>query len=236
MTLPKMLHPTFPLTIPSTKKVVKFRPFLVKEEKILLMAKVSKDMSDILGAIKQIVNNCAVDRGFDINKLTVFDMEYLFLKIRSSSIGNIVPLAFKDNEDGKEYKFEVDLNTVEVMFPATNDPDIKITDKLGIKMKYPSATMYDDKNFLSMGQEAMFELIIRCVDKIYDENGMYEAKAYSKEDIGTFIEELDVKSFEKIQDYLNNTPKLYHLISYENEKGTARKIELTTLSDFFTLR
>lgn len=236
MTLPKISHPTFRLTVPSTKKQLMFRPFLVKEEKILLMAKTSGDSNDILSAIKQVVNNCCQEKGFDINRLTIFDLEFLFLKIRSNSIGNKVTLSFKDLEDEKEYKFEVDLNQVEIEYPTNADNNVRIDDKTGIIMKYPSASLYDDKGFLGLGQDAMFELMVRCIDKIYNGDDMYDPASYRKEDLANFVDELDVKTFEKIQEFLTNAPSMKHVLNYRNSLGHERKIELTTLNDFFTLR
>jgi hypothetical protein len=236
MTLPKISHPTFRLTVPSSKKQLTFRPFLVKEEKILLMAKTSDDNNDILSAVKQVVNNCCQENNFDVNKLTIFDLEYLFLKIRSNSVGNMVPLSFKDLEDDKEYKFEVDLNTIEVKFPKNVDSRIKIDDKTGIVMRYPSASLYDDKDFLSLGQDAMFELMLRCVDKIYSGDEMFDPSSYTREQMADFMDGLDVKTFEKIQEFLSSAPSMSHTLTYKNSLGHDRKIELTTLNDFFTLR
>lgn len=236
MTLPKISYPTFKLTIPSTKKQALFRPFLVREEKILLMAKTSEDSNEILSAVKHIVNNCCEENGFVVDRLTIFDLEYLFLKIRANSVGNKVSLSFKDLEDLKEYKFEVDLNTVEMEYPQNTDNKIKIDDKTGIVMKYPSAFLYDDKNFLSLGQDALFELMIRCIDKIYSGDEMFDPASYTHEQISNFIDGLDVKTFEKIQTFLASAPTMKHVLSYTNTLGNERKIELTTLNDFFTLR
>jgi T4 bacteriophage base plate protein len=237
MTLPKIPHPTFTLEVPSTKKKVSFRPFLVKEEKILLMAKTSKDETDVLTSVKQIVNNCCETKDFDVNKIAIFDLEYLFLKIRANSIGNIIKLSYTDLEDSKEYSFEIDLNKIEVEFPekSTNNK-IEINSKTGILMSYPPASLYDDKEFLKSGNEAFFELIIRCIDKIYVDDTMYDAKDYKKEEVTLFVENLGVKTFQKIQEFLNNAPSLKHVLKYRNSNSNERTIELTTLSDFFTLR
>lgn len=236
MTLPKIQHPTFRVEIPSTKKQLLFRPFLVKEEKILLMAKTGNDGNEILSAIKQIVNNCCEEKGFDVNRLTIYDLEYMFLKIRANSVGNIVELVFKDLEDQKDYKFQVDLNTVQVQYPKNANNKIAIDDTTGIIMRYPSAMLYDDKEFLSLGQDALFELMVRCIDKIYKGDEMFDASTYSKDKISEFIDDLDVKTFEKIQEFLNDAPTIRHTLTYRNELGHERKIELTTLTDFFTLR
>ena len=237
MTLPKINHPTFTLELPSTKKKLMFRPFLVKEEKILLMAKTSKEPTDVLNSVKQIVNNCCETKDFDVNKITIFDLEFLFLRIRANSVNNIIKLSYRDTEDDKEYSFEVDLNKVEVKYPEKPVSNkIEINNKMGILINYPPASLYDDSEFLNSGDEALFELITKCIDKVYVDDTMYDMKDYKKEEITSFIESLGVKTFEKIQDFLNNAPKLNHVLKYRNAKGNERTIELTTLSDFFTLR
>ena len=117
MSLPKIDYPLYTITVPSLKKSYKFRPFLVKEEKLLLMAKESKEMSDIFTAIKQVVNNCAIDERFDVDKLTIFDLEYIFIKLRAMSVDNIVKVSYKDFQDEKVYDFEIDLNNIEMEMP-----------------------------------------------------------------------------------------------------------------------
>lgn len=232
--LPKIDQPIFNIILPSTKENFKFRPFLVKEEKILLMAKESQNISDILTAIKQIVGNCSIDKKFNADKIALFDLEYVFLKIRSFSVNNIVKVAYRDNEDEKVYNFEVDLEKVEVKFPEQLNNVIKITDKSGIVMRHPPATLYDDQEFLNLEKEYLFELIIRCIDKIYNEEEVYEAKDYKKEDLSEFLENLSIKTFEEIQKFLVNTPKLEYVIKYQNELNNDREIVLSSLNDFFT--
>jgi hypothetical protein len=235
MSLPKITYPQITLTIPSSKKKIKFRPFLVKEEKILLMAKLSEEESDILLAIKQVVNNCAIDE-FDVNTISLFDLEYIFIQLRAASVNDTVQVSYKDNEDQKIYEFEIKLKEIKVNFPEKVDNKIKITDTSGILMKYPNSSLYEDKEFLESGDDSFFQLILRCVDKVYDENEVYEASAYTKHELEDYIENLDIKTFEKIQDFMINQPKLSYVIKYKNSLGNDREIELTTLSDFFTLR
>jgi hypothetical protein len=235
MSLPKITYPQIILTIPSSKKKVTFRPFLVKEEKILLMAKLSDEESDILIAIKQVVNNCAIDE-FDVNAISLFDLEYIFIQLRAASVNDTVEVSYKDNEDEKIYDFEVKLKDIKVNFPEKIDNKIRITDTTGIVMKYPNSSLYEDKEFLESGDDSFFQLILRCVDKVYDENEVYETSAYSKKELEEYVENLDIKTFEKIQDFMINQPKLSYVIKYKNSLGNDREIELTTLSDFFTLR
>lgn len=234
--LPKIDYPVYRVKIPSLKKEFQFRPFLVKEEKILLMAKESEQATDILSAIKQIINNCSIDSKFDIDKLALFDLEYIFLKLRSISVDNIVKVSYKDNEDGKNYDFDIDLNNVEVHFPEKINNNINITEKSGIVMKYPSAKLYDDKEFLSLEKDYMFELIVRCIDSIYYEDQIYKANDYKKEELVEFLENLNIKVFEEIQKFLLNIPKIEYKINYENSEGTKREIVLSSLNDFFTWR
>lgn len=235
MSLPKITYPQIMLTIPSTKKKVGFRPFLVKEEKILLMAKLSAEESDILIAIKQVVNNCALDE-FDVNAISLFDLEYLFIQLRAASVNDTVQVSYRDNEDDKVYDFDVTLKDIEVKFPEKFDNKIRITDGTGLVMKFPNSSLYEDKEFLESGEDSFFQLILRCIDKVYDENEVYEVSQYNKKELEEYIENLDIKTFEKIQDFMINQPKLSYVIKYKNSLGNDREIELTTLSDFFTLR
>ena len=236
MSLPKISYPTYTIKVPSTKKNVKFRPFLVKEEKLLLMAKESENNSDILLSIKQIVNNCCLDENFDNEKMTIFDLEYIFIKLRAFSVDNIVKVSYKDEEDGQNYEFEVDLNAVEVEFPEKNENNIKISDTFGILMKYPSASLYEEKDFLNLDKDYLFELIVRCIDKIYEGDNVFEAKNYTMKELGDFLENLDSKTFVSVQEFLMNSPKLLHVMKYKNSLGNEKEIRLSSLNDFFTFR
>ena len=235
MKLPKMDYPIYKINVPSLKKDFSFRPFLVKEEKLLLMAKESENASDILTAIKQIINNCLLDK-LDVNKLALFDLEYIFLKLRSASVDNKIKVSYRDNEDDELYDFEINLDDVAVVYPEKVDNKIKITEKTGIVMKYPSAALYDDKEFLKLDKDYMFELILRCVDSIYNEDELYEAKDYKREDLTEFLENLDVKTFQNIQKFLVTVPKMEYKINYKNKMEHDREIVLNSLNDFFTLR
>lgn len=230
-----MDYPIYKINVPSLKKDFSFRPFLVKEEKLLLMAKESENASDILTAIKQIINNCLLDK-LDVNKLALFDLEYIFLKLRSASVDNKIKVSYRDNEDDELYDFEINLDDVAVVYPEKVDNKIKITEKTGIVMKYPSAALYDDKEFLKLDKDYMFELILRCVDSIYNEDELYEAKDYKREDLTEFLENLDVKTFQNIQEFLVTVPKMEYKINYKNKMEHDREIVLNSLNDFFTLR
>jgi len=234
--LPKIDYPLYKIKVPSLKKEYMFRPFLVKEEKLLLMAKESDNPADVLSAIKQIINNCSTDPKFEVNKLALFDIEYMFLKLRAISVDNKVKVSFKDKEDEKVYDFDVNLDDVEIKFPTKIENNIKITDKSGIIMKYPSATLYDDQEFLNLEKDHMFELIIRCIDSIYYEDNVFNSKDYKKQELNDFLEGLDIKTFEKVQNFLLSVPKIEYKINYKNSMEHDREIVLSSLNDFFTLR
>jgi len=234
--LPKIDYPIYSIEIPSTKQKFKFRPFLVKEEKILLMARESENSADILTAVKQIVNNCSIEPNFDIDKLAIFDIELIFIKLRAFSVDSIIKVAYKDLEDEKVYNFEINLEEVKVIFPEKSEKTVKISEKSGIIMKYPSSTLYDDKDFLNLEKDYLFELIIRCIDSIYYEDQVYDAKNYKKEDLTEFLENLNIKTFDEIQEFLLNSPKIYHKIDYKNSLGNDRTIEYSSLNDFFMWR
>ena len=212
-----------------------FRPFLVKEEKLLLMAKTSDDPSEILRAIKQVVNNCCLDETFDIDNLAIFDIEYLFIRIRAFSINNIASVSYRDNEDNEIYTFDIDLNSIEVQFPEGVDTIIKINDSAGIVMRYPRAQIFDDKEYFNSGDNAFYELVIRSMHQVFNDDDIYDLSTLSRKEIEEFLDNLDVTTYQKIVKFMESTPKLYYKIEYKNKNGTDRKIELRSLADFFTL-
>jgi hypothetical protein len=234
--LPKLNHPIHNIEVPSLKKKKNFRPFLVKEEKILLMAKESDDSNDILVAVKQIVNNCSLDPDFNIDDLALFDLEYIFLQLRAVSVDDILTVSYRDNQDEKIYDFDIKLKDIKIDIPKETKNVIKITDDIGMIMKYPSTKLYEDKEFLNEKDEQLFKLIVRCVDKIYKGDEIYDLRDYSSSEIEDFLENLSVKVFEQVQTFFENCPKLHHTIKYKNSLGNERTIELNSLNDFFTWR
>ena len=239
MSLPKLKVPLFDVTIPSTNKEVKFRPFLVKEEKILLMAQSSDSKKDVINAIKQIINNCVVTndgKSFDVNDLATFDMEYLFLKIRAKSVENLVKLKYKDSEDEKSYEFEVNLDEIEIQRDDTHTNKIKVSDDVGIIMKYPTPEITNKISEDNLNYEALTALMIReCLDKIYDSDNVYLVRDSDPKEVDEFIDSMSIKTLEEISKFFDTAPKVYHKIEYTNSKGTKRVIELSSLDDFFTL-
>jgi hypothetical protein len=237
MALPKIDYPALNIVIPPNKKPTMFRPMLVKEEKLLLMAKQSEEETDILQSIKQVVNNCCLDPNMDIDKLPLYALEFVFLQLRGTSIGNEIEVSYRDLEDNKSYKFTVDLQQVEIKYPENVDKVIKVTPKSGLVMKYPTASIYSDKEFLGAeGDETFYRLVVRCIDQIYDEDNVFEVRDFEEPAVLEFLEYLDIPSFDKIRLFMASMPTLYYKLEYKNANGNERTIELKSLSDFFTLR
>lgn len=236
MPLPKVKHPIFEFSVPSTGKKESFRPFLVKEEKLLLMAKTSEDPADALRAVKQVVNNCSLSQSFNVDALTMFDLEYLFLQLRAVSVSNVVKVSYMDNDDQQVYDFQIDLKDVTVEFPDNVDKVIKINDEMGMVMRWPSAALFDDREYMKSGDQAFYELVVRCIDKIYDGDEVFDPRDYGAQEIEEFLDSCGFDTFEKVQKFMASVPRLYHRLEYTNSNGKDRVIELTSLTDFFTLR
>ena len=230
MQLPKIQTPIFNIEIPSIKKTKKFRPFLVKEEKILLLAQQGND-SDLLDAITQIINNCCLE-DLNISSLASFDLEYIFLKLRARSVNNLVELKYKDKEDDKIYAFEVDLDNIDITYDENHTNKIKINDQYTILMKYPGIDLPDEIKTVSQ-DDVFYKMIVSCIDKIYNENEIFLMNEYSFEEAKNFIDNLDVPTFEKIQNFFSTMPKLLHRLEYVNANGTPRVIDIQGIKDFF---
>lgn len=239
--IPKIMYPTYNITVPSTKKTYKFRPFLVREEKILFMARASEDANDTLIAIKQIISNCAME-DFDVEVLPIFDLEYVFLKIRANSVDNMVNISITDEEDEKDYDINIDLNKIEINIPEKTDFKIQINDNAGVMMKYPAGNLYGNKeinNLEENDEEASsvyYRYLAKCIDKIYMNEEVIDASTVSDQDLFDFVESLDLKSFQKIETFMESVPRLSHTAKYTNSLGNEKEIVLNTLNDFFTLR
>jgi len=234
MTLPKIHRPTFSIHIPSLNREVVFSPFIVRDEKILLMALESyrQDENDqiLVEAYKQVIRNC-VQEDIDVDKLATFDLEYIFIKLRAQSVNNIVELAYRDGEDDKVYKFEVDLNTIELKKDDRNDPIIHVTDDITMKLKFPTLAVTKEMAGAKTETEMFDVMLLNCVDTIYDKETVYED--YTHDELLEFLETLDTQTFEKIRLFFDTMPCVRHVIKYTNSEGTEREIILSSLSDFF---
>ena len=232
MALPKIDQPLFDMTIPSTGKTVTFRPFLVKEEKLLLIAQSSDNDTDMIRAIKQVLGNCIID-DIDVDSLATFDLEYMFIKLRAKSVNNIIKLSYRDNEDDELYDFEVDLDKIELDMPKDVNSRIKITDTVGMTMRYPSASITDKLREFDNEVELLTFFITNCIDTIYDEENVYIANEYSEAELGEFLDSLNIETFEKIREFFEMIPKVQHTLNYKNKLGNDRSIVLSSLRDFF---
>lgn len=235
MGLPKLEHPTFKLTLPSSKTEITLRPFLVKEEKILLMALQSEDAGEIINSIKQVINNCIIGEGFDVDSLATIDVEYIFIKLRARSVNNVIKLTYRDNEDEKRYDVEVNLDDVEIKYNDKHTNNIKINDKVGLTLKYPKASITSTSKDATTETELFFEILKNSLDTVYDEKNVYKVSDFSDEEVTEFIQDLNVEAFNKIQDFFTTMPRLHYEVSYVNSLGNERVIVLNTLNDFFSL-
>jgi hypothetical protein len=233
MTLPKINYPIFELTLPSTQKPLKFRPFTVKEEKILLIAQESDELTDKLRALRQIVNNCCLNLDQDIGTLPAFDLEYVFLKIRSKSVGNIIELTYRDNDDQKTYDFTVDIDTVEVEFNPNHKKNIELTNSLGIIMKYPTIEILERAKVDTSDTNSVLTLVSQCIDTIYDEETTYNPKEYTVDELKDFVDSLSAKDFAKITAFFETMPNIKHTLKYKDSNGTEKTIVLQGIDDFF---
>lgn len=234
MSLPKIDKPTFTMIVPSQKKEVRFRPFLVKEEKILLIAQQGGTDKEMIDALKQILANCVVESGFNVNDLTTFDLEYMFLKLRAKSVSNVIKVSYQDIEDDKIYDFDIDLDTIEVEFDPEHENKIEISDGIGMIMRDPSVNIVNDIPAEANEIEVADHLIRNCIDKVYDAENVYSMAEHSDEEIEEFIDNLDVATYEKLNKFFETLPKMKHVLNYTNERGTERQIVLSGLRDFFT--
>ena len=234
MALPTIEQPIFEMKIPSTGKDVKFRPFLVREEKILLIAQQGGSDKEVIRAIKQILSACLIDN-IDVDQLATFDLEYMFLKLRARSVNNIVKLAYRDTEDDKVYDFEIDLDEIEIEVKPVNNK-IKVNDEIGIVMKYPAASITDELGEYDNEVDLLLFFVRKCIDQIYDSENVYPANESTEEEMNQFIDSLDVQTFERIREFFDSIPTLSHTLKYTNSNDNERVIELNNLKDFFMWR
>ena len=239
MALPIIETATYELTLPSKDVKVKYRPFLVKEEKVLLMALESKSPEEMTTALKQICHACTFGT-VDINTLPLFDVEYIFLQIRAKSVGEIAKLKLLCPDDKETYAdVEIDLSKVEVHVDEDHTNNIVLDDKkkIGIVMSYPTINTIDPKiNLVGKKTQVMFDMLVNTIHQIYEGDKTHTPSDYTKEELNKFIESLDSKAFKKINDFFDSMPKLKEEIEIENPKTKVKsKLTLQGLQDFFVL-
>jgi hypothetical protein len=236
MALPKLNTPTYELEVPSTDEKIKYRPFLVKEEKILMIAMESKDNAQIVNAVKDIVTSCTFDK-LNIATMPMFDVEYIFLNIRAKSVGEVSKLKVLCPDDKKTYvNTEVDLTEVEVHVDDKHTNKIELTDSMGMIMTYPTIDSFTETGIQTINAENMIDVISSCVLQIYEENGekVYQAKDQTKKELAEFIESMNTSQFRKMQLFFDTMPKLKHTIKVKNPKTKkSNDVTLTGLNDFF---
>ena len=236
MALPQVNTPTYELAVPSTDKKLKYRPFLVKEEKILMIAMEAKEQSGILDAVKQIVKACTFDK-FDIDKAPIFDIEYIFLNIRAKSVGEISTVNLRCLDDNKTFvKTDIDLTKVEVEMKEEHNNKVELTEEMGMIMTYPTLDSFADYEGTVVNASNMIDIIASCIEQIYDKKGedVYEAKDSTKQELIDFVEQLNSKQFQDVQKFFDTMPRLTHTVKIENPKTKKEsEIVLTGLNDFF---
>lgn len=216
MALPILNAPVYELTIPSTKKTVKYRPFLVKEEKALMMAQQSEDEKVMLNTTKEVIKSCILDK-IDPDSLALFDVEYIFLQLRAKSVGEISELMFSCNEckDPKaKFKYGLDITKLEVEFEKDHNATIELFDGIGIKMKYPNFSLANKLKSDTNQVESVFNVILSCIDSIYDQDQVYPAVDHTREELEQFINNLTQEQFAKVQRFFETMPKLEHRVKW----------------------
>ena len=242
--LPKIDVPVFSINLLSTGKEIKFRPFTVKEEKLFLMANESSDLKTVVDTTKQVLNNCIISE-VDVDKLPVFDIEYLFLNIRARSVSEVVNLNYKcnneiknENDEGTHkcgHTVQIDVNILDIKPKSDKKQDnkIQITDKVGIVMKYPTfdtIKKYDGQN----ESDIIMRLTADCVDYVYDDDQLYYAKDTPEEELIDFIESMQSKDLAKIKEFFDNMPKISKDLDFKcNKCGYEEKITVEGLESFF---
>jgi len=240
MPLPKINTPTYELELPSTGKKIKYRPFLVKEEKILLMALESEDPKQISNGIVQILNDCIITRGVKVQNLATFDIEYLFLNVRAKSVGETVEVNITcPDDDETTVTMEIEIDSIKVQKNKNHKNIIKLDDTYSMKLKYPSFDQFIDTNFEVGGEVSdvnqSLSMITSCIDMVYDKEESWNASDCSKKELTDFVDQLNSKQFKQIESFFTTMPKLSHTISVKNpETGVESEVVLEGLASFFS--
>jgi len=231
-----LVSPTYELDLPSTGQTIKYRPFLVKEEKILLIAMESEDEKQITNAIKTILKNCVISK-VKIDELALFDIEYLFLNIRGKSVGEEINLRLPCPDDNETY-VDVVINIDEIKVSKSDDHDknIKLNDSVGMVMKYPNLDMFIKNNFGDGNSEIddVFEIASTCIEQIYEGEDVYEVKNFTKKEVTDFLESLNTEQFLMVQKFFETMPKLKHTVKVHNPNtGVESDVVIEGLANFF---
>jgi hypothetical protein len=240
MPLPNITTPTYELVLPSNDKKIKFRPFLVKEEKILIIALESKDADQVTNAVKDVISNCMLTKGIKVEELPIFDIEYLFLNIRSKAIGESIELIVTCGDDGvTKVPVTIYVDEIKVEKPKDHTNKIEIDGGYTVQLKYPSLDQFIGSNFeiskkSSESLDKSLKLVSKCIDMVYNEDDCWAASDCTEKELVEWIEKLSPKDYKKIEKFFKTMPKLSHKITVINpETKVENPIVLEGLSDFF---
>jgi len=237
MPLPKISTPTYELVLPSSGRKIKYRPFLVKEEKILIIALESQDQKQIANSIKSILSNCILTRGTKVDKLSTFDIEYLFLNVRGKSVGEQIEVMVTCPDDEKtQVPMSINIDSIKVEKSKDHKTDIKLDDQYTLKMRYPSLNEFIKSNFSveEMKVDDTFDLIASCIDQIYSEEESWTQEDCTKKEMVDFLEQLNSSQFKEIETFFETMPKLSHKVKVKNPNtGVESEIVLEGLQNFF---
>ena len=240
MPLPKISAPTYELVLPSSGKKVKYRPFLVREEKILIMALESEDTKQITTAIKDVLSTCILSRGIKIDKLATFDIEYLFLNVRAKSVGETVEVNVTCPDDGKtQVQMEIDIDSIKIQRDPEHTNIIKLDDSLSVQMNYPSLNQFIETNFDTNTDQSQvdqsLEVIMTCIGQVYNQDEAWEASECTKKELKDFVESMNSKQFKEVENFFATMPKLSHNIKVTNpETKVESTVVLEGLASFFS--
>ena len=237
MPLPKISTPTYELEIPSTKKKIRYRPFLVKEEKILIIAMESQSDTEIANAVKDVLSTCILTKGVKVDTLSTFDIEYLFLNIRGKSVGEDVEVMVTCPDDNKtKVPVRVNLDDIQIITSEEHNRDIKLDDQLMMRMKYPSINEFIKSNFTTneIKPEDTFDLIISCIEQVYNEEESWSTSDCTKDEMNDFLDQLNSNQFKEIEKFFDTMPKLSHTLKVKNPNtNVVNDVKLEGLSAFF---
>ena len=238
MPLPTISTPTYELVLPSSNRKIKFRPFLVKEEKILILAMESQDTKQIANAVKNVITHCILTKGIKVDKLSTFDIEYLFLNIRGKSVGEDIEVMVTCPDDGKtQVPALINIDSIKIQKSDDHDRDIKLDEQYTLRMGYPSLNEFIKNNFATtteMNVDDTFDLIASCIDQVYSEEESWASADCTKKELSTFLEQLDSKQFKAIEKFFETMPKLSHTVKVTNPNTKKEcEIVLEGLQNFF---
>ena len=238
MPLPKINTPTYELVLPSSNRKVKYRPFLVREEKLLIIALESEDLKQITTAVIDVLNSCILSKGIKVEKMATFDIEYLFLNVRAKSVGEQVEVNVICPDDGETtVQMPIDIDAIKVQKNKEHTDIVKLDDDISLKLKYPSLTEFISSNFdadATNDVDTTMHMITSCIDIIYNAEESWKASDSTPKELEDFVEQLNTKQFKDIENFFNTMPKLSHKINVKNPKTEVEsEVVLEGLASFF---